>query len=80
MKSRTLVVLQNLDTKEYVESLSNESEISWVNGWAEARDFNDMFFIKRWFLRLRLENKFKGIGLKLKWKKVIVFEGVRGLV
>lgn len=80
MISKTLIVLQNLETKEYIESLSNESDISWCLGWAEAMDFNGIFFVKRWFLRLRLENKFRDLGLRLKWKKVIVFEGVRGLV
>lgn len=80
MKSKTLVVLQNLETKEYVESLSNESDILWVEDWVDAKNFSDMFFVKRWVLRLRLENKFRDIGLRLKWKKVIVFEGVKGLV
>lgn len=80
MTGRTLVVLQNLDTKEYVESLSNESDILWCEGWVEAMNFSDMFFVKRWLLRLRLESKFRDIGLRLMWKKVLVFDGVRGLV
>ena len=79
MQSKTLIVLQNLSTMEYVESLTNESDISWCLGWAEAMDFSDMFFVNRWLLRLKLENKFRDLGLRLKWKKVIVFEG-RGLV
>lgn len=80
MKSRTLIVLQNLATMEYVKSL-HESGISWCNGWVDAHDFSDMFFIKRWLLRVRLGRELGNLGklVKLKWKKVIVFEG-RGLV
>ncbi len=79
MRSRNLYVLQNLTTMEYVQKLPHESDILWCLGWAEAMDFSDMFFVKRWFLRLKLENKFRDLGLRLKWKKIIVFEG-RGLV
>lgn len=77
MQSKTLIVLQNLDTMEYIESLSNESDISWCLEWQDAQDFNDMFFVKRWLLGFKLNHKF---GLKLKWKKILIFESVRGLV
>jgi len=80
MKTKILILLYNPKTKEYIESLSNESDISWCEGWVKAMDFSDMFFIKRWILRLRLEYKFRDLGLSLRWKKVLVFDGVRGVV
>jgi len=80
MKSKTLIFLYNPETKEYVESLSNECDISWCDSWVEAMDFSDMFIVKRWVRRLGLENKFRDLGLKLKWKRVLVFDGVRGVV
>jgi hypothetical protein len=71
-----MFVLQNLTTTEYVKNY-NKSGISWCDSWQDAQDFNDMFFVNRMFLRLKLNHNFK---LKLKWKRILIFEGVRGLV
>lgn len=76
MTSKTLVLLQNFYTKKYVEKI-NEIGISWCVDWRDAKDFGKMFFVKRMFLRWNLSRK---RGLKLSWKKILIFENVRGLV
>jgi hypothetical protein len=80
MRANTLIFLYNPKTQKYLEKLPDESGISWCDLWIGAQDFSDIFFIERWFLKLRLERKFSNLDLNLKWKKVLAFDGVRGVV
>ena len=75
MTSKTLILLHNPDTKMYIES-HHETDILWCENWVDAEDFSSIFFLSRFFLRLKLQK----IGdVKLKWKRWLVYEG-RGLV
>lgn len=77
MTSRMLILLYDLTTQRYIQKLPHESEISWCLKWQDAKDFSDLFFVTRLFLRLKLNYKFK---LNLVYKKILIFENVRGCV
>ena len=80
MKSKTLILLYNLKPKNtsnhYPMKVTFHGVVVGLKRWILVI----CFFVKKWVLRLRLENKFRDLGLKLKWKRVLVFDGVRGVV
>lgn len=77
MKSKTLILLYNPETKEYVESLSHECDISWSDLWIGAYDFSNMFFLKRLYFKIKLSKK---VSVNLIWKKILPFEKSKGLI
>ena len=74
MRERTLKLLQNQETKKYIEEYDKEDDsILWVKEWSKAKDFKYIFFAFRPFLRLYLQYKFQ---IKLKYKTYIVYEAL----
>jgi len=56
----------------HIES-HHKTDVSWCKSWADAEDFSSIFFLSRFFLRLKLQ---KISGVKLKWKRWQVYEGI----
>ena len=75
MRNRTLIFLYNHGTKLYIKS-HHETDILWCENWTDAEDFSSIFFLLRFFLRLKLQ---KMSSIKLRWKRWLVYEG-RGVV
>ena len=72
MKSKTLKALYAPSINQYVENVREDADlINFTLNWKDSKDYSNLFFLKRWFLRIKLSKQF---DIKLVYKNFLVFE------